>query len=177
MNPAGRFPANLIHDGSDEVLELFPETKSGKPCGTRKAAHHWQSKEAGTELTGFGDSGSAARFFASCPFDEGDYDAIRYCAKPGKKERNAGLPPGMTNKHETVKPLALMRYLVRLVTPPGWTVLDPFNGSGTTGIACKMEGFKYIGIDRELEYVNISRARIAAWEPEPEEVQAPTLFD
>lgn len=70
------------------------------------------------------------------------------------------------NIHSTVKPIALMRYLVRLVTPPGGTVLDPFTGSGTTGIAAKLEGFNFIGCEREVEYVDIARARIAAWEPE-----------
>ena len=70
------------------------------------------------------------------------------------------------NNHPTVKPVKLMQYLVRLVTPKGGTVLDPFTGSGTTGIACKLEGFEFIGIEREQEYVDIAQARIDAWEPE-----------
>jgi len=173
----GRWPANLIHDGSEEVLELFPETKSGKPCGIRKANHHWGSVEQGTALTGIGDSGSAARFF--------------YCAKASRAEREMGLegmeegdrvflgssgrtqingewvethsiPRKTRNHHPTVKPLALMRYLCRLVTPPGGTVLDPFMGSGTTGMAAKQEGFAFIGIEKEKEYVTIAEARIGA---------------
>lgn len=122
-NPPGRFPANLIHDGSDEVVGLL---------------------------------GEPARFF--------------YTAKASKSERNKGLEgfeKGCT--HPTVKPVKLMQYLVRLVTPKGGTVLDPFNGSGTTGIACKLEGFDYIGIELDPEYVAISEARIAAWEPETNE--------
>jgi site-specific DNA-methyltransferase (adenine-specific) len=89
---------------------------------------------------GFGDSGGASRFF--------------YCAKASKKERGEG------NNHPTVKPLALMRYLVRLITPPGGIVLDPFTGSGTTLIASKLEGFFYLGIEREQQYCEIARQRV-----------------
>jgi len=149
----GRFPANLIHDGSDEVVGLFPDT-----------------------------GGSAARYF--------------YCAKASKKERNKGLEGFeerivndgretsidnayqrgdslRANTHPTVKPVKLMRYLVKLVTPAGGIVLDPFNGSGTTGIACKLESFDYIGIELDPEYVKLSEARIKAWgnEPEQQELQ------
>jgi len=134
FNPTGRFPANLIHDGSEEVLELFPNESS--------------------------------RFF--------------YCAKASKKDRNEGLEGfrektagertnrkegsagDARNNHPTVKPTALMQYLVKLVTPPNGTVLDPFMGSGSTGKACKKEGFNFIGIDREEEYVKIAEARINA---------------
>jgi len=82
-----------------------------------------------------------------------------YCAKANKKERNAGAE----NKHPTVKPIAVMRWLVRLVTPPGGTVLDPFVGSGTTGIAAGLEGFEFIGIEREEEYADLAEARIEHW--------------
>lgn len=115
----GRFPANLIHDGSEEVVGLFPN--------------------------------DSARFF--------------YCAKASKTERQWF---GVHNPHPTVKPIALMRYLCRLVTPPNGTVLDPFMGSGTTGIAAKLELFNFIGIEREAEYVDIARERIASHEPEPQ---------
>lgn len=141
--PAGRWPANLIHDGSDEVLDafaLFGEKTSGKPAGVRKASHHWNSEERGTPVTGFGDTGSAARFF--------------YCAKASKSDRGEG------NNHPTVKPTALMRYLCRLVTPPGGVVLDPFTGSGSTGKAAMAEGFRFIGIEREPKYFDIARRRI-----------------
>jgi DNA modification methylase len=157
---AGRWPANFIHDGSDEVVGLFPESGSGS--GIRKAAcggaqpfatsrgwnSHNMSRDGQTAPEDYGDSGSAARFF--------------YCAKSSRSERNKGLE-GQGCTHPTVKPIALMRYLCRLVTPPGGTVLDPFTGSGTTGIAAKLEGFSFIGIEREAEYVAIARARIDAW--------------
>jgi DNA modification methylase len=143
-HPSGRWPANLIHDGSDEVVGLFPQTTSGKPGGSLRQAKGMvlQGGGNGTELTGYADSGSAARFF--------------YCAKASKADR------GSDNKHPTVKPTDLMRYLCRLVTPPGGVVLDPFTGSGSTGKAAILEGFRFIGIEREAEYVEIAKARIAA---------------
>jgi DNA modification methylase len=108
-NPPGRWPANLIHDGSEEPAELL---------------------------------GTAARFF--------------YCAKASRSDRGDG------NGHPTVKPTELMRYLCRLVTPPGGTVLDPFMGSGSTGKAAALEGFHFLGIEREAQYLDIARARIRA---------------
>ena len=144
----GRFPANLIHDGSDEVVSGFPN--------------------------------DAQRFF--------------YCAKASRSERNAGLESvepkwvdetrkegsvggnnprnrgarADTNFHPTVKPIELMRYLVRLTkTPTGGVVLDPFMGSGTTGIACVLEGREFIGIEREAEYVEIAEKRIAEAQMQP----------
>jgi site-specific DNA-methyltransferase (adenine-specific) len=178
QNTAGRFPANFIHDGSDEVVALFPETKSPKTyLRSSKATANidWNPKEADTEQLRFGDSGSAARFF--------------YCAKASKRDRNEGLDgfeakvgakqfnEGMegklrsdgseikpaiahSNHHPTVKPTSLMQYLIRLVTPPSGIVLDPFMGSGSTGKACAYEGFNFIGIDQSAEYVEIARARI-----------------
>jgi len=111
---------------------------------------------------GYTDTRGASRFF--------------YVAKASRRERNDGLPEGMTNGHPTVKPLALMRWLVRLVTPPGGTVLDPFCGSGSTGCAAVLEGFRFIGVDKEPEYVAIARARIAHWTPEqPELPMEPAL--
>lgn len=181
----GRFPANIIHDGSDEVVDNFPYTESGdvKPHHvTRESVN--QSMEgknyAGRSLHGWGDAGSAARFF--------------YCAKTSKSERNAGLEAFedrksqynaggigrkvsvekrlqqgnvnasmMKNIHPTVKPIALMEYLVRLITPPGGVVLDPFMGSGTTGIAALRLGFGFIGCELDKEYTEIATARIAHW--------------
>ena len=138
----GRWPANLIHDGSDEVVELFPNTKSGKPVGKRNCRDGYGGNIAvGSDLTGFGDSGSAARFF--------------YCAKATKKER------GKANDHPTVKPLTLMKYLVKLVTPPnGGIVLDPFMGSGSTLLACQELGIPCIGIDDDKESVEIAVKRL-----------------
>ena len=172
--PAARFPANIIHDGSDEVVELFPDSK-GK-VGMSKQASSRGLYEGGKSLgdtkinDGIADSGSAARFF--------------YCAKASKRDRNEGLDGfeikqtvgggGLTevggaygsikakaqNHHPTVKPTDLMRYLCKLVTPPNGTVLDPFMGSGSTGKAAILEGFDFIGIDMTPEYVEIAKARI-----------------
>ena len=177
----GRFPANLIHDGSDEVLALFPQTKSGAMNGVYQ--NTLMANKAGVRdgkpihLQQEASEGSAARFF--------------YCAKASRSERNAGLEgmpnvrikgqpsyldEGGTNNwtgkenhaiysqnhHPTIKPIELMRYLVRLTkTPTGGVVLDPFTGSGTTGIACVLEGREFIGIEREAEYVEIAEKRIA----------------
>jgi DNA modification methylase len=89
-----------------------------------------------------------------------------YQAKASRSERSLGLPDGVKSGHPTVKPIALMRWLCRLVCPPGGTILDPFNGSGTTGCAAVLEGFNFIGIEKdETEgYVEIAKARIAHWE-------------
>lgn len=173
---SGRFPANFIHDGSDEVVALFPEAK-GK-IGMKILSDFTFSvgdKVEGAKFAsqaGLGDSGSAARFF--------------YCAKASKRDRNEGLdgfeakrdhdgradggvvgdnPRNRTNNaklnhHPTVKPTSLMQYLVRLVTPPNGIVLDPFMGSGSTGKACAYEGFEFIGIEQSSEYVAIAQARI-----------------
>ena len=147
----GRWPANFIHDGSDEVLALFPETKSASGV-IKRAGGFARGLEGRTDKpevipdgVGFGDSGSAARFF--------------YTAKASRKDRGEG------NLHPTVKPTDLMRYLVRLITPPGGTVLDPFCGSGSTLKAAVLEGFNSIGIELDAEYVEIARARIANTQP------------
>lgn len=145
----GRWPANLCHDGSQGVLDLFPHTKSG----TIDPSKHIHRNGKGNALSGSkdgslnnylphqfhqGDEGSAARFF--------------YCAKASKQDR-AG------SKHPTVKPINLMRWLVRMVTPPGGIVLDPFAGSGTTGLAAKLEGYDVQLIEREPEYQADIRSR------------------
>jgi DNA modification methylase len=175
----GRWPANLIHDGSDEVLAGFPETKSGMmKAGTPYPGGSVYGAPSGaTKADTIGDSGSSARFF--------------YCAKASKRDRDEGLEgfekrqanqiaskdgggggwskdadknPNnpRANVHPTVKPTDLMRYLCRLVTPPGGVVLDPFMGSGSTGKAAMLEGFGFFGIEREAEYLEIARARINA---------------
>jgi DNA modification methylase len=145
-NNKGRWPANLIHDGSDEVVGLFPESKgqqgaiSGKePSGKTNAVYGEYQQRNESEPRN--DSGSAARFF--------------YCAKTSKRERGEG------NNHPTVKPIALMRYLCRLVTPPSGTVLDPFMGSGSTGMAAEVEGFNFVGIELDPDYFAIAEQRIA----------------
>lgn len=92
-----------------------------------------------------------------------------YAAKASRAEREAGLEGHGTraNTHPTVKPIELMRYLVRLITPPGASVIDPFMGSGSTGCAAMLEGARFVGIEREAEYMNIARARIAHHTPAP----------
>jgi DNA modification methylase len=172
----GRWPANLIHDGSEDVLGAFPECKTG-------AIKPYFSKGDKGYSGGWGDfrdfrqeasSGSAARFFYCAKASKSDRD--EGCERIVKKQ-NSNWPPNLdgndergaaprSNNHPTVKPTALMRYLCRLVTPPGGTVLDPFMGSGSTGKAAVLEGFNFIGIEREAEYVEIAKARIAAAEAE-----------
>ena len=148
---AGRWPANLAHDGSDEVeaaFAAFGERTSGVP-GTRRKAHETTSMAGtlgmlGRQEVGYADSGSASRFF--------------YCAKATQAERN-----GTT--HPTVKPVALMRWLVRMVTPPGGTVLDPFAGSGTTGLAAQAEGFNFLLVERDEKYHAQASARLGIAAP------------
>lgn len=169
-NPPGRWPANFIHDGSEEVLDLFPNSKGGAYPSKRGQAVA-TSFASGQETEGgfrkMGDDGSAARFF--------------YCAKPSTAERNAGLDglqkkkadtrsdvaAGMwkdknaahQNHHPTVKPITLMRYLVKMVVPPNGVVLDPFLGSGTTGVAAIQENIDWIGFEMNPEYADIARRR------------------
>lgn len=154
----GRWPANFIIgcdcDTTDGHSAECPCAMLDKQSGTSKSTGG-RVGNAGSALNmmgrrfekgdpGFGDKGGASRFF--------------YCAKASKAERDAG--PNKNN-HPTVKPVALMRYLVRLVTPTGGVVLDPFLGSGTTGVGAKAEGFDFIGIEKEEEYLKIADARIS----------------
>jgi site-specific DNA-methyltransferase (adenine-specific) len=138
-----RFPSHLIHDGSDEVVGLFPVTKTnaGQYHKNGTAGCFGVAREEGT-IVSPGDSGSAARFF--------------YCAKASREDREDG------NHHPTVKPSALMRYLCRLITPPGGVVLDCFMGSGSTGKGAVEEGFRFIGIEQDADYVEIAKRRIEA---------------
>jgi site-specific DNA-methyltransferase (adenine-specific) len=153
MKP-GRWPANLIHDGSAEVVALFPQSdgQAGTVRGTEPSA---PTKDIYGRFGGRvrsearGDTGSAARFFNAFP-PEGE--PLRYCPKAAKADR-AG------SRHPTVKPIALMRWLCRLVTPPGGTILDPFAGSGTTGVAALAEGFAPILIERDANYAADLRRR------------------
>ena len=145
----GRFPSNVMHDGSEEVLKVFPSTsKSAGGGGVKITGKNVYGKYNGREYDktiGYGDEGSVARYF--------------YCPKTSKSEK------GNDNTHPTVKPIKLMKYLCRLVTPKGGTVLDPFMGSGSTGIAAKDEGFEFIGIEREKEYFEIAERRVSVASP------------
>lgn len=189
LSTIGRWPANVIHDGSEEVVSRFPYTKSGNP-GTRRKNHETNAMSGrlnltGQQETGYGDEGNASRFF--------------YCAKANNRDRNEGVDMttevevghnrfdtcetcGGTifqnptrpsacqceepvrksntvrgNTHPTVKPTELMRYLCRLVTPPGGLILDPYMGSGSTGKAAILERFGFVGIDDED--IEIARQR------------------
>jgi DNA modification methylase len=178
VRPDGRWPANIIHDGSPEVLDLFPDSKGqqGKSNDAQRTRAHTYGElsDGGKEYTPRGDSGSAARFF--------------YCAKASKSDRDEGLtipeqaivtfatangtsgkPSSISegretayrNNHPTVKPTELMRYLCRLVTPAGGIVLDPFMGSGSTGKACALEGVRFFGCEIDEGYFAIAQQRIA----------------
>lgn len=143
MRP-GRWPANVIHDGSDEVLAAFPaapgQQARAKNDGSPQCNNIYGALRHGTKQPEpRGDSGTAARFF--------------YSAKADKSDR-------LGSKHPTVKPVDLMAYLCRLVTPPGGMVLDPFAGSGTTGMACLREGFDALLIERDESYVADIRRRL-----------------
>ena len=172
----GRYPANLILD-EEAGARLDGETGNRPGGGGVKTENGIPPGFGGGWSTvarpPMGDSGGASRFF--------------YCAKASRSERNAGLHQvghhdtagaygefvgdgrgrqtehrPARNHHPTVKPLALMRWLVKLVAYPGDTVLDPFTGSGTTGVACAEESREFVGIERELDYLEISRRRIEA---------------
>lgn len=188
----GRWPANITHDGSQDVVGNFPNTgvSSGGRIGKKEVsevniapAGQWRAGDPG-----FGDSGSAARFF--------------YCAKPSRSERNEGLEDfderiggGMKdtqsqtlktgsgntrnnkyrNNHPTVKSLELMRYLVGLTkTPDGGKVLDPFMGTGSTGIACILEERDFTGIEitntEKDPYFDIAKARLEHWINKPKQL-------
>jgi site-specific DNA-methyltransferase (adenine-specific) len=151
-SPAGRYPANVVHDGSDEVLEAFAafgeKTSSlrGPRCGqaggskTGNGIYGDLPQKGYPPGTTYADSGTAARFF--------------YTAKASGAEREG-------STHPTVKPVALMRWLVRLVTFPGQLVLDPFMGSGSTGVACRREDRRFVGVEKEPAYHAEAEKRVA----------------
>lgn len=150
-NAAGRWPANLVHDGSAEIQSVFPEeagafapVRGTEPSRPAKNTYDERARGGGAF---HGDNGSAARFF--------------YCAKASGEDRNAGTE----NTHPTVKPTELMRWLCRLVTPTGGLVLDPFAGSGSTGRGAIAEGFRFVGIELDPDYARIAEARIRAMQP------------
>jgi DNA modification methylase len=204
----GRWPANLILDGSDEVVGAFPSAPgalapvTGNEPSSSTSNAYGKFKRAASDRTG---EASAERTytdkvstnFAAKPGarrpPEASASRFFYCAKASRKDRNEGLEdPGPQfkqgttlrdvenaagdlrgNTHPTVKPTDLMRYLVRLVTPPGGTVMDPYTGSGSTGKACMLEGFNFIGAEMDPGHAEVARARCAhaqakAGEPAPQ---------
>ena len=147
-HPAGRWPANVALDEDaaamlDEQTGEIRTQRIEKPSDCAETGE-WGTLQGRRGARGYSDTGGASRFF--------------YCAKASRSEREAGTDG---NGHPTVKPVALMRWLVRLVTPVDGVVLDPFTGSGTTGVAAVQEGRRFIGCEREAEYVEIARRRIA----------------
>lgn len=170
-NVLGRWPANVIHDGSDEVLAGFPTTTSNPANGGEygRMAEGFLKEKSVISDAFYSDTGSAARFFYCAKASQEDRDdgleefAMRDERRKvgnvgGDNPRNRGLAP-RANHHPTVKPTDLMRYLVRLITPPGGTVLDPFCGSGSTGKAAALEQMNAILIDSEAEYCDLAAAR------------------
>lgn len=141
----GRWPANFIHDGSEEVVELFPKDAArffycAKASRAERDEGLTGSPMTGGELTNRNDGSAGLE----------------------SPRAGAGRTSGGINKHPTVKPLALMRYLCRLVTPPGGIVLDPFMGSGSTGVAAVKEGFNFMGIELETDSYDTACQRILA---------------
>lgn len=203
----GRFPAHFIHDGSPEVMECFPVTgaSNGVKPGHKGAGNKHEGwdrpahKNYQPYHAGYSGSGSAARYFQSCPdIDPEDFVARRlvYGAKANNRDRSEGCEGldvkscGMmeddnyaiktgagnlrdtkrSNFHPCVKSTSLMTYLCRLVTPPGGTILDPFAGSGSTGKAALLENFGFIGIEQDPEYLAICAARIRHAHEQPRQL-------
>lgn len=177
-NHIGRFPSNFIHDGSEEVMDLFP---------TNNSKSHWSK----SKTTGFGKFGNGKSTYEGVGRKEEGGSASRffYCAKVSPKERNMGLdsfedkrlegrdsgqdernvphkkrPSLNKNNHPTLKPVKLMSYLCNLITPINGIILDPFMGSGSTGIGALLNGFSFIGIELDSDYLKIAEQRIKSFE-------------
>lgn len=197
--PTGRWPANLLHDGSDEVLAAFPQApgqladvsetapsaKTSRVYGAMARVGELSADSDNEGAVGFKmkpgarrlDTGSAARFFWSPKASRADRNEglhgmpkrqsgmVSNTSGQHITRRDGGAPKPAENHHPTVKPTDLMRYLCRLVTPAGGTVLDPFMGSGSTLKAAELEGFNAIGIELDPEYIEIARHRIAGDAP------------
>jgi site-specific DNA-methyltransferase (adenine-specific) len=153
----GRFPANIILDEIaaemlDEQSGISKSTKGNRiTTKNRISDSGWKEvNRTSGEISGFSDKGGASRFF--------------YQAKVSKAERNMGLDEGVKSNHPTMKPVALMTYLCRLITPPNGIVLDPFMGSGSTGVSALLEGFRFCGMEMDPDYFKIAEARINSYE-------------
>lgn len=188
MKP-GRWPANLIHDGSESVLAMFPDAPGqladASTSSTQRAgqnAYGMMKRGRGNEPSADSENNGAVGFRmkpGGRRMDSGSAARFYYCAKTSRADRHEGLTdpgPQFTkgttlrkvqttetkgNNHPTVKPTELMAYLLRLVTPPGGVALDPFMGSGSTGKAAMLEGFEFIGIEQDAAYMAIAAARIS----------------
>lgn len=189
----GRFPANIIHDGSEEVVSGFPESEGGitKEKGGYGFCFDNTKRDSKPMADGYGDSGNASRFFYTAKASKKDrdeglsaFDEVEIRGGGGRVEdgynedddeeqrlkesarKYGAVKTKKRNIHPTVKPCELMQYLVRLVSPKGATILDPFMGSGSTGKACMFENrernanYKFIGIDLDEKYCQLSSSRI-----------------
>lgn len=187
----GRFPANVILD--EEAGRVLDEQTGVLSSGKMKqhisgGDFNVYGKQYPREVETIGDAGGASRFFYCAKtsqaernkgldgFEEKENSHSTYGIHTDEGLIHNGRNPenrtrAQKNNHPTVKPVSLMRYLVRLITPAKGLCIDPFNGSGTTGIACKLENVNYIGIDMDEDYCKISEARIVAWEKEKEDIQ------
>jgi len=188
----GRWPCDIVHDGSEVILDMFEEfgeTKSSKTPGLRKSGTNgsFLSDGGNFETQAYGDEGSAARMFNSLEYDDEDLQLMFYhCAKPSIADKDEGLEKYFEvkqnageyclsshngesrlekslprfNIHPTIKSTALMRWLCKLLTPKGGLIYDPFSGSGSTGKAAMIEGFKFIGTELDEEFSKIANARV-----------------
>jgi DNA modification methylase len=203
--PSGRWPANIVLDGAAAAALDQQSGEVGSLVTGKRGFRRGNGSANSVGLAGkknapdgYGDKGGASRFFTQADFGPDDWPFV-YQAKPSKRERNAGLDglperPASeryetistlnaehqqrlpaANHHPTVKPVALMRHLVRLVTPPGGTVLDPFAGSGTTLVAAVLEGMNAIGCEMTDEYLPIIEGRVA-WAEQQADAEQPTLL-
>jgi DNA modification methylase len=186
-------PIRILDEQSGVTKSPSETKKKNSANGETKNCYGKYSSE-NRIINGHADSGGASRFFKHCNYSEQDFVRFQYQAKASKSERNKGLEGFDTkqttggggtyneeagakygsikaegkNFHPTVKPIKLMQYLVKMITPPNGIVLDPFCGSGTTGIACKLEGFQFVGMEQDPEYFKIAEGRIKNYKEEKE---------
>lgn len=166
-------PVRVLEQQSGVLTSGKGNFKGASSDGYQPSVYSTDNRPEGSQQVAYGDTGTAARFFPRFEWSGEHDDPFLYSGKASTKEREAGcegVPPaenGRHNDHNTVKPVAFMRWAVRLVTPPGGVCLDIFCGSGTTGVACVLEGFHFMGFEGGSEmsprFVEISRARIAYW--------------
>jgi site-specific DNA-methyltransferase (adenine-specific) len=174
--PSGRYPANLILscsadcDGDNhspdcpvsvigEQSGISVSTGGKTKTGLQGSCYgDFKNQSLAQNSGGLGDTGTAARYFKQLPFDPETVNSVYYQAKASTKDRTCD--GTVENTHPTVKSTALMEYFIKLITPPNGMVLDPFGGSGTTGVAAKNLGFNYTLIEREQEYIEIINQRL-----------------
>lgn len=162
-SPLGRYPSHFVHDGSDAVTGRFPYSQSCNKPSFAKPESKYRPQQGNYQPQGViypSDSGSASRYFKSCPLDA----PFVYLSKASSADRNEGCDgldrPSSNNFHPTVKSTSLFSYFCTMLTQPGGTILDPFMGSGTTGVSALKQGFKFIGMEMEPDYFEIACARI-----------------